>query len=193
MRHLRLVAGLMAAVVIVGCGASGTGASAGVSSGDSRSCTNPNRAVRFATVAPGAPNASDAQFLSDQNGLFDPAQFGDPTYYIAGYHWKVDRAFSPQDVASIESQPSGGGGLLLTLFFNAQGAARLRVELEQAAAAQPQSPMNHLAVFVGKEVLATPIITGMPRITSSIQIALDANGLPPGYSSLNQLLYDMCG
>jgi hypothetical protein len=105
----------------------------------------------------GTPDPTSTAFLTDQNNLYDPAEFGNPLLYPPGYHWKIDRGVGPhgiQAVAVVQDRQSHQWAI--TLRFTPAAAARWAADT-QAAYQQPQgTPFNRMAIFVGSQIVWAP-------------------------------------
>ncbi|MHB8718155.1 MAG: protein translocase subunit SecD [Candidatus Dormibacteria bacterium] len=117
--------------------------------------------LHFAYAVPGAPNPASPQFLADQENLFDPSQFNNPTYYPAGYHWKIDDKLDASDVINADVGSDNTGQVAVNITFNQAGATEWN-KLTTAAFAQGQgTPQNRLAIFLDNEVITAPDVQGV--------------------------------
>ena len=118
----------------------------------------------FATSVPGAPDPSSASFIADQQGLFDPSQFSNPTLYPTGSHWKIDNNLQATDVNSATvGQDATSGAIAVDINFNSAGATEW-AKITNAAYAvyqtDPTSPNAQIAIFLDNRVLTAPQVTG---------------------------------
>jgi hypothetical protein len=105
------------------------------------------------------PDPSVSTFRDDQGNLYDISQFVYPVFYPPGYHWKLDRGFSPVAVLAATAVPSGVPGTwTIDLSLNQAGAERIQADSLAASAAQPNSPQSRIAFFVGPRVVAAPTV-----------------------------------
>ncbi|HUZ70672.1 MAG TPA: protein translocase subunit SecD [Candidatus Saccharimonadales bacterium] len=118
----------------------------------------------FATAVAGAADPTSSSFIADQQGLYDPAQFSNPTLYPTGYHWKIDKNLQATDVNSATvGTSSTSGAIAVDINFNAAGATEW-AKITNAAFAvyqsNPTSPNAQIAIFLDNEVLTAPQVTG---------------------------------
>jgi SecD/SecF fusion protein len=134
--------------------------------------------LHFATAVPGpvpspsdlaAQNAAAQQFLNDQQGLFDPAQLGNPTYYPTGYHWKIDDKLPASDVTSATAGfNSQTNQPVVDISFNGEGAAEWN-KITTAAFAQPAgSAQNLVAIFLDDTIISDPAVQGVSGASTEI-------------------------
>lgn len=109
----------------------------------------------FATPVPGAPTPQTC--ATDQQGLCDPSQFGNPSFYPPGYHWKIDPNISAEDVTKADvTFDTTQQQWAVTIDFDDKGANEWS-KITNAAYAQPQgSPQNRVAIFLDNQVLTAP-------------------------------------
>jgi hypothetical protein len=116
--------------------------------------------IAFATAVPGDPDPTSATFVGDQVGRFDAAQFGNPTFYPPGFHWKIDPKLAASDVtsASAGTDPNTGQ-IAMDITFNSAGAEEWS-KITQAAydvyTSNPSSPQAQVAIFLDNDVLSAP-------------------------------------
>ena len=129
-----------------------------------------NDALHFATAAAGIPPlppdlqsscASAQEFLSDQEGLYDPSQLSNPEFYPTGYHWRIDNLLSDGDVTEADAVQSSANQWAVEISFNAQGAAEWEKLTTAAAAAPTDSPQNLLAIFLDGSIISAPAVQGV--------------------------------
>ena len=74
----------------------------------------------FATpVAGAATNPPSAALIKDQQGHYDPAQFGSTFFYPTGYHWQIDNKLDATDVNSATvGTDSTTGQITVDINFN---------------------------------------------------------------------------
>ena len=141
---------------VAGCGSPSPTSGGSPTSGASLSPAGP-RGLHVGLATPGAPNPADPAFLQDQDGLYDPAQFGDPQLYPPGYHWRIDKALQPADVRSaVVGFSSAVNAWAVDVTFTPKGALRFQADSQAAYNGQPGHPENRIAFFVGSRVVSTP-------------------------------------
>jgi hypothetical protein len=119
--------------------------------------------------------------VTDQDGLYTPAEFANPNLYPPGYHWRVDRLFVSDDLTSAQAVESGSGWSLF-LGFNPSGASRINVETRSASNNPPGSAASRIGFFAGSHVFAAPVVSSALSNAVSIELpsaltALDVNDL----------------
>ena len=133
----------------------------GVSLQQARQTIGTTAKLHFATAVPGAPDPGSAQFLADQEHLYDPTQFGSTQFYPQGYHWKIDDALDASNVQSADVGTDNSGQVAVNITFDQQGASEWN-KLTTAAFAQPAgTPTNRLAIFLDNEVITAPDVNGV--------------------------------
>jgi SecD/SecF fusion protein len=117
--------------------------------------------LHFASAVAGAPDPSSAQFLADQERLFDASQFNNTQFYPQGYHWKIDDTLDASDVQSADVGADNTGQIAVNITFNEQGANEWS-KLTTAAFAQPSgTALNRLAIFLDNQVITAPDVNGV--------------------------------
>lgn len=166
-----LVGLAMASVGVIGCGAVPPSSST-LPPTLTPSCTSPTREFRVGLAQAGAPNPSDPGFRSDQDGQFDTHQFGNPSLYPPGYHWRVDRALPPHSVLSAElaSDPDRAGRWVAYLTLTKAGQERLNIDSAYALSQPAGTPGSHLALFAGPEVLVAPQVVELPSAPVAVSL-----------------------
>ncbi|MCA1683396.1 MAG: protein translocase subunit SecD, partial [Actinobacteria bacterium] len=135
--------------------------------------------LHFATPAPGAPpdkpdQAKDQTFISDQENLYDPAQFKDDQFYPTGYHWKIDPKIEASDVTKADvGYDTAKNEPTVTINFNSHGAdewSRITTEAAKSAppANQPAPPQNRVAIFLDNKVITAPGVQGASSSSTEI-------------------------
>ena len=132
-------------------------ASTGPATAATVSASSQTTGLHIGLATPGAPDPHNATFIDDQEGLYQEAQFSNATFYPSGYHWKIDKAFEPHDVAAARTVYEARQQLwLVELAFTKGGANRVCADTT-AASHEPQgSPENRVAFFVGDRVVTAP-------------------------------------
>jgi SecD/SecF fusion protein len=119
----------------------------------------------FATPVPGAAtNPPNAALIADQQGLYDPTQFGNTFFYPNGYHWKIDKNLDATDVntATVGTDPTTGA-ITVNINFNAAGAnewSKITSAAYSVYTTNPSSPLAQIAIFLDNRVLTAPVVTG---------------------------------
>ena len=108
-----------------------------------------------------------ATLISDQEGHYDTAQFGDyGLYYPTGYHWKIDNNLDATDVNSAtvgtdcdyrrdhrrhQLQPAGASewSKITTAAYN-----------QYLTNTTNPPPTSQIAIFLDNDVLTAPVVTG---------------------------------
>jgi SecD/SecF fusion protein len=119
----------------------------------------------FATPVPGAVTIPPSTALiSDQQGHFDTAQFGNTALYPAGYHWKVDGNIDATDVnTATVGTDSTSGQITVDINFNAAGASewsKITTAAFSVYSTTPSSPLAQIAIFLDNDILTAPVVTG---------------------------------
>jgi hypothetical protein len=116
------------------------------------------------------PDPGASTFRDDQQNLYDTSQFADPGFYPPGYHWRVDRGFSPRDVLAATAVPTGvPGNWSIDVTLNQVGAERFDADSLAASAAPPSSPQSRIAFFLGPRVVASPTVIA-PDTGSHVEV-----------------------
>jgi hypothetical protein len=108
-------------------------------------------------AVPGAADPHDAQFVADQQGLYDATQLSDTSIYPIGYHWRIDPGIGPHGVVS--AQPvvdPQSGQWAITIHFSNAAASRWGADTQAAFQAGQGSPQNRIAIFIGNRVVSAP-------------------------------------
>ncbi len=121
----------------------------------------------FATPVPGAPTIPpSAAVISDQQGHYDTAQFGNTLDYPPGYHWKIDNNLDATDVNSATvGTDANTGAPTVMINFNQAGASEWS-KITNAAYQQYLTnttnppPTSQIAIFLDNQVLTAPVVTG---------------------------------
>jgi len=121
----------------------------------------------FATPVPGAPTIPpSATLISDQQGHYDTAQFGNTLDYPTGYHWKIDNSLDATDVNSATvGTDANTGAITVNINFNQAGANEWS-KITTAAYNQYLTnttnppPTSQIAIFLDNDVLTAPVVTG---------------------------------
>ena len=152
--------------------------------------------LHFATAVAGAP-APTAQFLADQENLFNTAQFSDTQFYPTGYHWKIDDALDASDVQSADVGVDQTGQIAVNITFNDTGATEWNRITTAAFNAGSTSPLNRVAIFLDNDVLTAPNVNGISsnktQITGNftnaqaqaLSSAISAGALPAEISTVS--------
>jgi SecD/SecF fusion protein len=119
----------------------------------------------FATPVPGAAtNPPSAAVITDQQGHYNPAQFGSTFFYPTGYHWKIDNNLDATDVnTATVGTDSTTGQITVDINFNSAGASEWSKITNAANAvyqSNPSSPLAQIAIFLDNDVLTAPAVTG---------------------------------
>ncbi len=119
----------------------------------------------FATpVAGAATNPPSAALIKDQQGHYDPAQFGSTFFYPTGYHWQIDNKLDATDVNSATvGTNSTTGQITVDINFNSAGAtewAKITTAANTVYQSNPTSPLAQIAIFLDNDVLTAPAVTG---------------------------------
>jgi SecD/SecF fusion protein len=118
----------------------------------------------FATAVPGAPDVTSASFINDQQGHFDPAQFGNAAFYPPGYHWKIDNNIDATDVnTATVGTDANTGAITVNINFNGAGASewsKITTAANTVYTSNPTSPLAQIAIFLDNDVLTAPFVTG---------------------------------
>jgi SecD/SecF fusion protein len=121
--------------------------------------------LHFATAVPGAPSPNSTQFFADQENLYDPTQFSNPSLYPVGYHWKIDDALDASDVTSADVGVTQSNQVAVNITFNDAGATEWS-KLTTAAYAFTQQnpsappPQAQLAIFLDNQIITAPVVQG---------------------------------
>jgi SecD/SecF fusion protein len=121
----------------------------------------------FATPVAGAPTVPPSSTLiSDQQGHYDTAQFGDSLSYPTGYHWKIDNSLDATDVNSATvGTDANTGAITVNINFNQAGASEWS-KITTAAYNQyltnttTPPPTSQIAIFLDNDILTAPVVTG---------------------------------
>jgi len=116
--------------------------------------------LHFATAVAGAPSPT-AQFLADQENLFNTTQFNDTQFYPSGYHWKIDDALDASDVQSADVGVDSTGQIAVNITFNDVGATEWNKITTAAFNAGASSPFNRVAIFLDNNVITAPNVNGV--------------------------------
>lgn len=119
----------------------------------------------FATpIAGAATSPPSAALIKDQQGHYDPAQFGSTFFYPTGYHWKIDNSLDATDVNSATvGTDSTTGQITVDINFNSAGAtewAKITTAANTVYQSNPTSPLAQIAIFLDNDVLTAPAVTG---------------------------------
>jgi SecD/SecF fusion protein len=119
----------------------------------------------FATPVPGAVTIPPTTALvSDQQGHYDPAQFGNTALYPTGYHWKIDNNIDATDVNSATvGTDSTSGQITVDINFNAAGASewsKITTAANSVYVSNPSSPLAQIAIFLDNSILTAPVVQG---------------------------------
>ena len=114
----------------------------------------------FATPVPGAPDPTSPTFIGDQQNKFNTAQFGIPTFYPTGYHWKIDNAIDASDVTSAQvGTNSTNSQISVDITFNSHGAnewSRITTAAYNQYVQNPNSPLAQIGIFLDNDVISAP-------------------------------------
>jgi len=119
----------------------------------------------FATPVAGAATVPpSAALIADQQGHYDPAQFGSTFFYPTGYHWKIDNNLDATDVNSATvGTDSTTGQITVDINFNSAGAnewSKITTAANNVYQSNPSSPLAQIAIFLDNDVLTAPAVTG---------------------------------
>jgi len=114
-------------------------------------------------------DAAAQQFLADQEGLYDPTQLNDPTFYPAGYHWQIDDKLPASDVTSATATFDSQSNVpAVDISFNADGASEWN-KITTAAAAQPAGTApNLVAIFLDDTIISDPEVKSASSASTEI-------------------------
>ena len=156
-------------VVLAGCSTSARPEPTATATATARTHAAAPQPFNVGTGVAGAPDQHDPTFLRDQENLYDPSQFGNPMYYQAGYHWKIDPSIGPHSVVRADVvRDSASGDWAVTLNFTAAAAQRLSAITTAAFDAGQGSPLNRIAFFVGNRVVSAPNVQAPSSSSSEI-------------------------
>ncbi len=135
----------------------------GVGIDEAKAAVGTTAKLHFATAVAGSPNPGDPRFLADQEQLYDPAQFGNPQLYPAGYHWKIDDALDASDVTSADVGTDSTGQIAVNITFNEAGATEWNKVTTAAYAFTQRSPQAppaqaQVAIFLDKDIITAPVV-----------------------------------
>jgi SecD/SecF fusion protein len=118
----------------------------------------------FATPVPGTPDVKSAAFINDQQGHYNPTQFGSTAFYPPGYHWKIDNNLDATDVnTATVGTDANTGAITVNINFNAAGAnewSKITNAAFSVYSSNPTSPLGQIAIFLDNDVLTAPVVTG---------------------------------
>ncbi|HEY8755895.1 MAG TPA: protein translocase subunit SecD [Candidatus Dormibacteraeota bacterium] len=136
----------------------------GVSVDQAKNVVGKTAKLHFATAVAGAPS-NTPQFFADQENLYDPAQFSNPSLYPTGYHWKIDDALDASDVTSADVGVDQSGQVAVNITFNDVGATEWSRITTAAYAFTQQNPsapppQAQVAIFLDNQIITAPVVQG---------------------------------
>ena len=136
----------------------------GVSLAEAVNTVGTTQRLYFATPVPGGATVPpSAALISDQGGHYDTAQFANPAFYPAGYHWKIDSGIDAVDVNSATVGTDSTGQITVNVNFNAAGAqewAKITNAAFSVYSTNPSSPLAQIAIFLDNNILTAPVVQG---------------------------------
>ena len=136
----------------------------GVSLAEAVNTVGTTQRLYFATPVPGGATVPpSAALISDQGGHYDTAQFANPAFYPAGYHWKIDSGIDAVDVNSATVGTDSTGQITVNVNFNAAGAqewAKITNAAFSVYSTNPSSPLAQIAIFLDNDILTAPVVQG---------------------------------
>jgi len=159
-RITTLALGVIAVAMLAGCSGSTPGPSP-VGFGTARPTRHGVAAQPFnvGVAVPGAPDPRNAQFLADQQNLYDTSQFGDSEFYQTGYHWRIDSGIGPHRITHADAVfDSQSQVWAVDITFTPAAAAHFGADTQAAFQAGQGTPLNRIAFFVGNRVVSAPSV-----------------------------------